>query len=142
MKNLYLLVSMFFLTNFVSAQNNIGIGTNTPNASAKLDITSTTSGLLTPRMTQAQRTGIATPATGLLVYQTDGTTGFYYYDGTAWTRVVAGTTGTLSNGKIWIGHISNLRRRRGRSPSLPACTFPSVVMQALALTPESSVDSQ
>ncbi len=108
MKNLYLLVSMFFLTNFVSAQNNIGIGTNTPNASAKLDITSTTSGLLTPRMTQAQRTGIATPATGLLVYQTDGTTGFYYYDGTAWTRVVAGTTGTLSNGKIWIGNISNL----------------------------------
>lgn len=56
-------------------------------ASAMLDITSTTSGLLVPRMTAAQRAAIGTPATGLIVYQTDaGTlgTGFYFYNGTAW----------------------------------------------------------
>lgn len=59
------------------SQNNIGMGTTSPNASALLDITSTTKGILVPRMTQAQRTAISNPAQGLLVYQTDGTVGFY-----------------------------------------------------------------
>lgn len=80
------------LSSFVysSAQNNLGINTNTPHASAALDITSTTQGVLVPRMTAAQRTAIATPATGLLVYQTDGTAGFYFYSGAAWTLLGAG----------------------------------------------------
>lgn len=51
------------------------------NASAMLDLSSTTRGLLMPRMTAAQRTAIVSPARGLLVYQTDGTVGFYFYDG-------------------------------------------------------------
>ncbi|PHS04123.1 MAG: hypothetical protein COA88_14230 [Kordia sp.] len=63
----------------------VGIGTTTPDASAMLDITSTTSGVLTPRMIQAQRDAIVAPATGLLIYQTDNTSGFYYFDGTIWT---------------------------------------------------------
>ncbi len=53
-----------------------------------LDIKSTTKGLLIPRMTQAQRVAIIPATTGLLVYQTDATTGFYSYDGTVWTRVL------------------------------------------------------
>jgi hypothetical protein len=69
------------------AQNNVGINT-TPAASAALDVSfpaGTPQGMLVPRMTQTQRTtGIASPATGLIVYQTDGVTGFYYYSGTAW----------------------------------------------------------
>ena len=44
---------------------------------AMLDLTATNRGLLIPRMTQAQRLAISLPAQGLLVYQTDGTTGFY-----------------------------------------------------------------
>ncbi|MBL0020359.1 MAG: hypothetical protein IPP17_28975 [Bacteroidetes bacterium] len=40
-------------------------------------------------MTLVQRNAIATPATGLLIYQTNGTTGFYYYNGTAWTAISA-----------------------------------------------------
>ena len=68
----------------MSAQ--VGIGTTTPDASAALDITSTTEGLLMPRMTEAQRIAISTAATGLMVYQTDGTTGFYYYNGSSWTN--------------------------------------------------------
>ena len=73
------------------AQTNVGIGTALPNASAILDLTSTTKGFLVPRMTQAQR-NLITPgavATGDLVYCTDSTafltpTGFYYYTGTQW----------------------------------------------------------
>jgi hypothetical protein len=56
-----------------------GIGTITPAASSLLEIKSTTKGFLAPRMTSAQKLAIVSPATGLLVYQTDGTTGFYYY---------------------------------------------------------------
>jgi hypothetical protein len=59
---------------------NVGIGTTTPHASSLLDITSTTRGVLVPRMTAAQRNAIAFPAQGLLIFQTDGTKGFYYYD--------------------------------------------------------------
>ena len=69
----------------MSAQ--VGIGTTTPDASAALDITSTTEGLLMPRMTEAQRIAISTAATGLMVYQTDGTEGFYYYNGSSWGEV-------------------------------------------------------
>lgn len=68
-------------------QSNAGIGTASPNASAQLDVSSTTQGLLVPRMTAAQRTAIANPATGLFVYQTDGTTGFYLYNGSAWVSL-------------------------------------------------------
>ncbi|MET0760623.1 MAG: tail fiber domain-containing protein [Flavobacterium sp.] len=85
MKNFYnisLCVILFlFSTNSFSQ---VGIGTTTPNASSALDITSTTAGLLAPRMTQANKTAISAPATGLLIYQTDGTAGFYYYNGSAW----------------------------------------------------------
>lgn len=49
----------------------VGIGTATPNASAALDITSTTSGLLPPRMTKVQLEAIASPVEGLMVYCTD-----------------------------------------------------------------------
>ena len=73
------------------AQNNVGVGTTTPNASAVLDVSSTTQGLLAPRMTTTQRNAIGSPATGLLVYQTDGTAGFYVYTGTAWTPLASGS---------------------------------------------------
>ena len=62
----------------------VGINTAAPNASAVLDVTSTTQGMLVPRMTTAQRTAIASPVASLLVFQTDGTAGFYYYTGAAW----------------------------------------------------------
>jgi len=70
------------------AQTNVGMGTTTPHASAVLDVSSTTQGLLTSRLTAAQRTAIIRPATGLLVYQTDGSLpGFYFYNGTAWAAL-------------------------------------------------------
>jgi len=81
---------------FTNAQNNIGIGT-APNASAKLDVSSTTQGMLIPRMTAAQRNAITTPATGLLVFQIDNTQGFYFYNGTAWVVVGAPSATLLPN---------------------------------------------
>jgi hypothetical protein len=56
------------------------------NASALLDMTSTTKGLLIPRMTTAQRTAIVSPSTGLMVYDTN-LVGFWFYNGTAWSNV-------------------------------------------------------
>lgn len=61
----------------------VAIGSGTPHASAVLDIVATDKGLLLPRLTAAQRAGIAEPAAGLLVYQTNGAAGFWYNAGSA-----------------------------------------------------------
>lgn len=74
-------------------QGGVGIGNPAPNASAILDVASTTKGVLIPRMTQAERDAITTPATGLLLFQTDGTAGFYYWDGAAFVQIGAGGGG-------------------------------------------------
>jgi hypothetical protein len=87
-------VALIFSAFLAKAQ--VGIGTTTPSVSAALEINSTTGGILVPRMTSAQKGVIATPATGLLIYQTDGTVGFYYYDGSAWQTFAAGSGWGLS----------------------------------------------
>lgn len=91
-KSLGLLFTLFYF--YVSAQN-VGIGTNTPDATAQLDVSSITKGILIPRMTSAQRAAISTPAQGLLVYQTDGVSGFYVNRGsgifTNWSLITEGT---------------------------------------------------
>lgn len=73
------------------ASGNVGIGNMTPAASSALDITSTTGGLLIPRMTTTQRNAISSPATGLEIFNT--TTGqFEFYNGSAWVAVGGGGT--------------------------------------------------
>lgn len=65
----------------------ISIGDGTAaNSSAALDIPSTTRGVLLPRMTKTQRDAISSPATGLILYQTDNTPGLRVYNGTNWMR--------------------------------------------------------
>jgi len=73
-------------------------GTGTKDSSAIIQADSTTQGFLPPRMTQVQKNAISSPATGLVIYQTDGTinlltpggpvaaslAGLYVYNGTAW----------------------------------------------------------
>ena len=70
----------------------VGIGTSTPNSNAIVEMTSTSKGILIPRMTTSQRSGISTPTAGLMVYQTDGSDGFYYYTGSEWKQLAKVTT--------------------------------------------------
>ena len=91
MKQRILLFALLCATTLAQAQ--IGIGTNTPNASAKLEISSTTQGLLPPRMTAVQRNAISNPAAGLMVWCNDcGTNGdIQIYNGTNWVNFNGGT---------------------------------------------------
>ncbi len=77
------------------ASKQLGIGTNTPDASASLDVVSTTTGFLPPRMTTTERDAIASPAAGLEIYNTTTNTP-EYYNGISWTgsavTTPAGTT--------------------------------------------------
>ena len=83
MKQIFTFLVAVLITASTYAQ--VGIGTSSPDASAALDITSTTKGLLMPRMTNAQRLAIASPVAGLQVFVTDFDGGScMFYDGTKW----------------------------------------------------------
>lgn len=103
---LTLLAALFICISYTSikAQNTFppsgaaGIGTILPGTASLLDIVSTTKGILIPRMTKTQRDAIGSPVTGLLIFQTNSTPGFYYYDGSAWKPISAkGANTSLSN---------------------------------------------
>lgn len=87
-------ISIFICASFLLCirvfSQSVGIGTNSPASSAVLDITSSSKGLLLPRMTFSERSAIIAPQTGLLVFQTNGTPGFYYYNGTKWVNMETG----------------------------------------------------
>jgi hypothetical protein len=81
----------------------INADSSLPDPSAILDLKSSIKGFLAPRMTQAQRDLIAIPAIGLLIYQTDNTPGFYYYDGASWTRAKGAGGGGGQPGSVLVG---------------------------------------
>lgn len=79
----------------LKAQDNVGIGTTTPDPSSKLDVTAIDKGFLTPRVSTAQRLAIVSPANGLLVFDTSLDC-FYFYSTitSGWVSLcTAGTTG-------------------------------------------------
>lgn len=82
-QNFLAALAIVFGLNAAYAQNNVGIGTTTPNANAILEMQSTTQGVLVPRMTTVQRNAIATPSEGLLVYDIDVNCFFFYESATA-----------------------------------------------------------
>jgi len=73
---------------FIKPGGNIGIGTVSPNASSLLDVSSTTKGVLLPRMTTTQVNAISSPANGLTVYNTTLNT-LCFYNGTSWQKVTS-----------------------------------------------------
>ncbi len=79
-----------FLAIGIHAYSQVSINTDgsLPDNSAMLDISGSTKGILLPRMTSLQREAITSPATGLLVFDTDKSR-FYYYDGSVWKVLIA-----------------------------------------------------
>lgn len=94
-KHLFILSILFFASTNLTAQ--VGLGTSSPDASAALEVASTTQGFLPPRMTAAQRDAISNPATGLVLYCTDcGLNGeLQVYNGTFYTNVVGDAASTI-----------------------------------------------
>lgn len=89
-------IVLLFIATYSFAQT--GIGTSTPHASAKLDVTSTNKGFLPPRVTLTSATDATTipsPAEGLLVYNLGSVglqSGYYYWNGANWATMATGTT--------------------------------------------------
>ena len=88
------IISIFLLISFAGiSQVAINMDLSAPNASAMLDIKNTSKGILIPRMTQVQRDAIASPAEGLMIYQTNAQPGFYYNAGNPTAPVWQGVGG-------------------------------------------------
>ena len=84
----YKFFGLLLLTGLLS-QAQVGIGTLQPHSSAILEINELGNhkGVLIPRITDAEKNSILNPATGLLIYQTDSTQGFYYYSVVEWSHL-------------------------------------------------------
>lgn len=104
---LSLMTVILLLAGQATAQ--VGIGTDTPDSSAILDVYSTDKGLLIPRLTMAQRNLISNPAKSLMIYQTDNVPGIYYNLGTPgipiWQRLEQ--KGVFENDNGVIRHTGN-----------------------------------
>ena len=83
-RKLYVVGLLCFSMQAIAQKDNVGIGTLQPDRSAVLEIQSPNKGLLIPRMSVSQRNAIPQPANGLLVYQTDAASGFYFFNGREW----------------------------------------------------------
>ena len=109
MKKIIFIINLFLFCFFAEAQT--GIGTTTPNASAKLDVYSTNKGFLPPRVTLTSTTDastIASPAEGLLVYNlgsSDLQAGYYYWNGSNWATIA---TATSSGNGVTASNMVNL----------------------------------
>ena len=96
-----LLVVLFALFGMFASHSQVGIGTTSPDTSSMLDINSTTKGLLTPRMTTAERNAISSPADGLLVYDTT-LKSFYHYNSStsSWIKIASDVSERLNFKRI------------------------------------------
>jgi len=95
-------ICLFFLLPIQMKAQSISINTDgsTADVSAMVDIKSISKGLLIPRLTALQKNTLVTPATGLLIYQTDGAPGFYTYKNFQWSKVI--TQDSLGYGNVAI----------------------------------------
>ena len=89
MKKIIFTLAIMLTVGSLFAQVAVNTDGSEPDASAMLDVQSTEKGMLVPRMNTTQRTGIANPASGLLVYDTD-TYSFWYHFGNGWLELKSG----------------------------------------------------
>jgi hypothetical protein len=91
----------------VLVTDDAGYASTPGDPSAVLDVFSTNYGFLAPRMTMAQRDAIYNPAAGLLIYQSDNTPGFYFFDGSQWGQLSA------ANSNYWADSGGNIYNTNG-----------------------------
>lgn len=101
-------INVILSFNFAISQN-VGIGTATPDASAKLHVSSTNSGILVPNITLTDVSAAApvtAPATGLLIWNTNASVtggsgaGYYYWSGSSWTKLASEPISLHTNGDV------------------------------------------
>jgi hypothetical protein len=136
MKKMMLLFMTLLITSVMSFAQSVGINTDNsaPDNSAMLDVKSDAKGFLLPRLTKVQRKAITIPAIGLMVYQTNDTAGFYYYDGSSWQLLGTAGSAAGSNGQLTFNHsgvadgatslfYDNVDSRLGIGTTTPAATL-------------------
>lgn len=102
-----LAVLLLTITSFTSFAQRVGIGTSTPDSSAILEVKSSNTGFLPPRMTSVQKNSIRRPAEGLVIYQTDSIKGIWIFKSGAW-KLIEQANGTAPgqmqywNGNEWL----------------------------------------
>lgn len=126
---------------FLSGKAQTGIGTTTPNASAKLEVAATDKGFLPPRVALTATNafspivGTAANATGLLVYNTATTTntpnnvvpGYYYWNGAAWVQIAGGLViDATKNASFSLGAADNNKLFFISSASTVTVTVPTL----------------
>lgn len=97
----FLLFSFYLFSTFNCLSQGVAINTTgfTADQSTILDISSTNAGVLIPRMLKANKNAILQPSEGLLIYQTDDTVGFWYYNN-GWKPIVSSSNNTLTTGTV------------------------------------------
>jgi uncharacterized protein (TIGR02145 family) len=140
-KAIYVTIMMLFFTGSMFAQS-VGINDNgsSPNSKAMLDVSSTTKGLLPPRMTYAQKILISSPPAGLMVWCTNcGTSGeMQVYNGSAWTSLTAGTASGLP-GAPTIGTATAGNAQASVPFTAPASNGGSIILSYTATSSPGSI---
>jgi len=114
-------VLIIVINSFSVQSQNIAItddDTYVANSSAMLDVKSVSKGLLIPRLTTAQRNGIASPASGLLVFDTN-LNSFYHWNGTSWTNLTSGNANGIWEYNSPYVYLNNLNNKLGVGTSTP-----------------------
>lgn len=104
MKKLLFLAGVLLITSAITAQ--VGIGTLTPNTKSVLELSSSSKGLLLPRMSSAEKANMSLTSAdaGMMVYQTTSPKGPYTWDGTNWINYAPGDAGVTTGSTIrWDG---------------------------------------
>jgi hypothetical protein len=129
MKKVLFVLAVLLNSGILFAQNNVGVGTTTPDMSAILELSATDKGLLIPRLSTAQRLAIATPANSLLVYDTNVECFFYWNQNTSqWINLCSssgqvGPTGpTGATGQAGTNGLPGVTGPTGPTGDNGACT--------------------